>query len=139
MVKADGARMRGIKAPRQDEPIIPAATDVVLHLCSAAVLGAPLDEAVAHRPERLGPVIGAAPGEPLRPEHLAKLIASPEGAGKGVGQARLVAVINQVDDDARLQGAREAAEQPSGEGTAERVVLAAMRAAEPVQEVVRRR
>ncbi len=138
LVKADGARMRGIKAPGEGEPQLVPGTVTVLHLTSAAVLGQPLDERVAHRPERLAALVGADPGEPLTPVHLARLLASPDGAWRGVGEARLIPVINQVDVADRLAPARAAAEHALAEcSRLEAVVLAAMRRDNPIVEVVR--
>jgi len=137
LVKADGARMRGIKAPREGEPVIPPGTDVVLHIVSAGVLGQPLDERAAHRLEELSAITGLAPGEPIEAAHLARLIASPQGACRGVDGARLVSVINQVDDEAHLTEARRAARAALEASDLERVVLTAMRAERPVVEIVR--
>jgi len=138
LVKADGARMRGVKAPRQGEPIVPPGADLVLHLSSAAVLGRPLDERVAHRPELAAEVMGLAVGDPIEPAHLAALLVSPRGARQGSHGIRLVPIINQVDDRDRLSAAREAAREAIARGGVERVVLASMRAETPVVEVVRR-
>lgn len=139
LCKADGARSRRIKAPAADEPRVPEAAATVIPVVSAQALGAPLDERVAHRPERLCAVTGAAPGEPLRPRHLARLLASEQGALKGTGRAAVVPLINMVDD-ARLERlAREAAEEALElSGRFEHVVLAAMRRTSPLVAVVRR-
>lgn len=138
LVKADGARMRGVKAPREGEPIVPPGADRVLHLSSAAVLGRPLDERVAHRPELAAEVMGLSLGETIEPAHLAALLVSPRGALQGSGNAPVVPIINQVDDPDRHSGAREAAEIAVARGSFDRVVLASMRAGAPVVEVVRR-
>ncbi len=137
LVKADGARMRGLKAPRPDEPVLPGDADVVLHLSSAAVLGQPLDDDHAHRLDELTAVTGLARGERIGAEHLARLLASAEGAQRNIGAARLVAIINQVDDDDRLHLARQAAERALGNSSRlDRVVLACLRAQQPVLEVL---
>lgn len=137
LVKADGARMRGIKAPREDEPVYPLGTTTVLYLVSAAVLGEPLGEAVAHRPERLSALVALAIGEPIRPLHVGRLLAAEQGALQHVGSAHVIPVINAVDDEQRLHLARRAAEQAlTANPRLDRVVLASMRAAEPVREVL---
>ena len=111
LVKADGARMRALKAPRADEPVVPAEADTVLCLASAAALGQPLDENIAHRPERVAAVTGIEPGKPITPAGLAALLASPHGALQNLpSRARVIPVINAVDDSARAEGARAAAE-----------------------------
>jgi probable selenium-dependent hydroxylase accessory protein YqeC len=139
LIKADGARMRWIKAPAAEEPVLPPGTATVLALVSARVFGQPLAAPVAHRLERVAEITGAAPGEPVAPAHVARLLASEQGALQGVGGATVIPIINMVDDQARLETAREAARQAL-ERTMRfaRVVLASMTAPEPVVEVVSR-
>lgn len=102
LVKADGARRRGMKAPRPDEPVVVPGCHRVMAVVSANVIGKPLDEQYVHRPELLGPLIGAGAGEIITTEHLYRLITSPTGSLQGRGQAGLTVVINQVDNDASL-------------------------------------
>ena len=42
LVKADGARMRWIKAPREDEPVLPEEVATLLPVVSIKALGQPL-------------------------------------------------------------------------------------------------
>lgn len=109
LVKADGARMRGIKAPKPGEPVLPRSTAKVLVVVSAAVLGQPLDERIAHRPERIGEITGLAIGQPIGPEHFARLFSAEHGLLQGTGRFNVCAVINQVDDDPRQRAAEAAA------------------------------
>lgn len=108
-VKADGARGRGIKAPAEHEPVLPTGISTVVAVVSARVVGRPLDERVAHRPERVSALTGAAPGEPVTPLHVARLLAHPEGALKDTGSARVVPLINMVDDEHCARAAAEIA------------------------------
>lgn len=125
LVKADGARMRALKAPAEDEPVIPSAADTVLVIVSAAAFGEPLDEAIAHRPERVAAVTGLASGDPITPEAVGRLLADPAGGLRGIPpQTRAIAVINAVDDGTRLERARLAARHAlAATGRLERVVL----------------
>ncbi|KPK59780.1 MAG: hypothetical protein AMS21_09755 [Gemmatimonas sp. SG8_38_2] len=109
LVKADGARMRWIKAPEDDEPLIPEGTTTVIPVVSAKAIGQPLSEEVAHRPQRIEAVAGARLGAPIEPQHVARLLASESGALKDVGDAKVVPVINMVDDDELEELAVEAA------------------------------
>jgi len=109
LVKADGARMRWIKAPDTGEPAIPAGATTVIPVISARALGQPLGERIAHRPERVAAACGAVPGERLSPEHIARLLAHPEGALRRAGDAMVVPCINMADDDATRALARDAA------------------------------
>lgn len=109
LVKADGARMRGIKAPKPGEPVLSRSTAKVLVVISAAVLGQPLDERIAHRPERIAEITGLAIGQPIGPEHIARLFSAEHGLLQGTAEFEVCAVINQVDDDARRRAAEAAA------------------------------
>jgi probable selenium-dependent hydroxylase accessory protein YqeC len=139
LVKADGARMRMIKAPLEDEPVLPPGTGTLLALVSARALGQPLSETIAHRLERVTDVTGAALGECLTAVHLARLLVSDRGALHGVGDAIVVPIINMVDEQTRLAQARDAARRAlAATERFDRVVLAEMTADDPVVEVVTR-
>jgi len=139
LVKADGARMRPIKAPGPDEPVLPPDVATVIPVVSIKAIGRPLDERTGHRPERLAAVVGAAPGEALGAVHLARLLVSDRGALHRVGAARVVPVINGVDDEAALAAARDVARRAlAATRRFDRVVLAAMIAPEPLVEIVHR-
>ena len=139
LVKADGARMRQIKAPAAQEPNIPNGADVILFVVSAAAIGQPLDETVAHRVDRLESVTGAQRGQILEPRHLARLLTSEQGARQNVGAARLIPIINQVDTPELRRSARAVAEMALADSEAlSRVVLTSMRAPDPIVDVIRR-
>lgn len=108
-VKADGARMRWIKAPADGEPMLPAGVDLVIPVVSARAIGEPLSERVAHRIERVEAVTGVAPGMPLTPDAVGRLLASDAGALKGTSSARVAPLINMVDNVRQEQMARAAA------------------------------
>ena len=142
LVKADGARMRAIKAPAPDEPVIPDTASTVLCIVSAAAIGEPLDERIAHRPERVEAVTGLAAGEPITPAAVGRLLSAGNGSLQGIPpRARVIAVINAVDDHDRHTAAREAgraALQNDGHRI-ERVVLTSHRdGADPVIEAIER-
>lgn len=110
LVKADGARMRWVKAPAEDEPVLPPGMTTLVPVLSARALGEPLSGRIAHRVERLAALTGAVEGEPFTPAHAARLLASDQGLLKGAGEARVTPVINMVDDPARHALATETAE-----------------------------
>jgi len=137
LIKADGARMRWIKAPAAGEPVLPPGVATVLPLVSAKVLGQPLTDTIAHRLERVAAVTGARPGEPVTPEHVARLLTSEAGALQGVGRATVVPIINMVDDQAKREAARAAARQAlASSARLARIVLTRMIATDPIVEVV---
>lgn len=109
LVKADGARMRWIKAPAEAEPpLVPGCTTLVPVL-SARALGEPLSGRIAHRLELVTAVTGCREGEVFQPLHAARLLAKPAGLLKGAGESEVRPVINMVDDDEKFALANEAA------------------------------
>jgi probable selenium-dependent hydroxylase accessory protein YqeC len=139
LVKADGARMRWVKAPADDEPVLPPGITTLIPVLSARALGEPLAERIAHRVERIAALAGATPGEAFLPAHAARLLASDQGLLKGAGAARVVPVINMVDDPERLRLATETAEQALALTTRfDRVVLARLKDPAPVVAVIER-
>lgn len=139
-VKADGARMRLVKAPADNEPALPDCCTTVLPVLSVHAVGEPLSGRVAHRVERIERVTGLRPNATISAMHLARLLVSPEGLMKSTGGRRVVPVINMVDDAAREAQAREvAAAALELCERIERVVLVSLvRSADPVVGVVRR-
>ena len=138
LLKADGARARWIKAPADYEPVIAPCTERVLYLLSVQVIGAALDERIAHRPERIAAATGAKQGRPLAAMHLAALLCSPMGALHGLGQREVLPIINMVDGETWLGPAREVAHLALARTTRfDRVVLANMQAARIVEVIHR--
>lgn len=137
LVKADGARMRLLKAPAEEEPCLVEGTTTVLGLVSARVIGLPLSSRHVHRPELVSTVTGATPGETITPLHVARLIASENGLLRGIGAARMIPVINMADNPRHKANAVEAARIALDlSDRYDRVVVAAMREADPIVEVV---
>lgn len=137
-VKADGARMRWIKAPAEHEPVLPQNATHVIGVLSARAIGEPLTDRIAHRVELVSEVTGCPAGGVFTPEHMGRLISSPQGLRGGVEDLAFTVVLNAVDDWQRESLAREAAaaalEFDSGLG---RVILASMRERdEPIVGVV---
>jgi len=138
LIKADGARARWIKTPGTHEPVIPEFATTVIPVVSARVVGRPLDDRIAHRPERLTALLGVESGEVIEAEHLSALLSHPDGALKGAGDADIVPLINMVDDDEICRLARGIANAAlSRTRRISRIVLASMKHGRLV-EVVRR-
>jgi molybdenum cofactor cytidylyltransferase len=137
--EADGSRMRPFKAPAEHEPVIPEETTLVVLVVGADVFGKPLDAEHVHRPELVGALSGALLGTPVTPEIVARVLAHPEGGRKGVpAGARVVVLINKVEQLPDRTPARETAERLLRESTIQSVVLTALRGQEPVLEVCAR-
>jgi molybdenum cofactor cytidylyltransferase len=137
--EADGSRMRPFKAPAAHEPVIPMETTLVVPVVGADVLGKTLDDDHVHRPELIGALSGAPLGAVITPEIVARVLSHPDGGRKGVPpEARVVAVINKVESLADRAPAYETAKRLLEEPAIHAVVLASVRAPEPVIEVCRR-
>lgn len=131
LVKADGARMRLLKAPAAHEPVLPPSTTTLVTVVSAAAIGRGFDETVVHRTDQAAMVTGLEAGQPIAPIHVARLLSSPDGLLKGCGDMTVVPLINMVDDDATEKLARQVAEIALDQTTRfDRVVLASMRRSE---------
>jgi molybdenum cofactor cytidylyltransferase len=137
--EADGSRTRPFKAPAGHEPVIPPETTLVVPVVGADVFGKPLSDAHVHRPERVAALSGAALGAPVTPEIVARVLAHPEGGRKGAPPGTRVAVlINKVESLAARAPARETAERLLREPAIHSVLLASVRADNPVLEVLTR-
>jgi len=139
-VKADGARMRFIKAPKEGEPVLPPDCSTLVCVLSARALGRPLSDKIAHRLEHVSVVTGLQAGGVVEPRHLARLLVSDAGLLSGSADCTVVPVINMVDDTDKEGLAREAARIALAEtGRFNKVILASMRITDqPVVAVIER-
>lgn len=127
LIKADGARTRWLKAPNDSEPRIPSETDLVIPVASVRAVGEPLGVERVHRPERVAAITGRSIGEPVRSEDLVAVLTHERGGLKGVPEgARVVPLLNMVDDDALAATAREVARRVLTHPRIDRVVLGRM-------------
>ncbi|MBB6646731.1 selenium cofactor biosynthesis protein YqeC [Halobellus ruber] len=137
LLKADGARMRRFKAPDDHEPRLPATADTVVAIASVHVVGEPLSEELVHRVPEVSRITGVEPGEEIAAEDVAAVLASDRGGRKDVPEgATYVPLLNMVDDDALEAAARDVASGIHDRIDVPRVVLAEMRADDPVVDVV---
>jgi probable selenium-dependent hydroxylase accessory protein YqeC len=139
LVKADGARGRYIKAPAEHEPPLPDCVNTVIPIISAKVIGQALTVNIAHRVELISKIAGIDEHKVIEPVHIARIFTSPHGALKNAGTARIIPLINMVDDSEREQLARESAmEALSLSDRFNYVVLAAMKNDDPVIDIIKR-
>jgi probable selenium-dependent hydroxylase accessory protein YqeC len=138
LAKADGARMRRLKAPSTDEPRVPPSADTVVPIASVHVVGEPLSDDLVHRVDEVSALTGLDPGDEISAADLATVLASEEGGRKSVPpDATSIPLLNMVDDDALAATAREVAAEIHDRADVPRVVLAEMRADDPIVDVVR--
>lgn len=139
LVEADGSAGRPFKAPADHEPVIPAASNLVVAIVGVDVVGQRFGPDAVHRPERVAAIVDIAPGEPITPDIIGRVVLHPQGTAKGAPRhARVVPLINKVDNRALLQVARLIARRMLDEG-ASRVVIARAQREPPVREVMVRK
>lgn len=136
LIEADGARGRGLKIPAAHEPATPARSTTVAVLAHLDTIGQALDEATAHRPERLAERLRMKIGDRITAEHVARLMTDPAGGLKNIpASARAVAMLNQCDPAQLHPQARSIADVLLAAGRYERVIVGSLRAEQPVLEV----
>ena len=78
-VEADGAKEKWIKAPKEEEPIVPTKTIQTIGLVNMGILGEALEEEHVHRVELVEQLLGVNRGTLITPSLLAKLILHKNG------------------------------------------------------------
>lgn len=107
--EGDGSAGRPLKGHLAYEPVIPAASGLVIAVVGVDALGAPLAIA-AHRPERAAELTRAQPDSPVNVALAARLLLHPEGYLRQCPPAsRVVFFINKVESAGQDQQARELA------------------------------
>ncbi len=96
IVEADGARGTRLKAPGDNEPVIPPCADVVCVVASLDAIGRPLDDRTVHRAERVSRITRVIPGSMITASMIVDVLCHPEGGMKGMpANAERVAVLTQ--------------------------------------------
>ena len=139
IVEADGAAGRPVKAPREWEPVIPAATTLVVAILGVDGVGRELNEENAFHADGISKITGIATGKRLSVDGMALLITHAGGILKGApSSSRVVAFLNKVDSPDRAGKAKRIAEKifEKKHRQIERVVLGQLQNAQPVAEVI---
>jgi molybdenum cofactor cytidylyltransferase len=98
LIEADGAHMLPLKAPANNEPVIPHFVNAVVVVAGLMSLGKPLSAARVHRPELFGKLAGIQEGDLVTAEALASVLLSERGGLKNIpGKARKIVLLNQAD------------------------------------------
>ncbi|GAB4454810.1 MAG: molybdenum cofactor cytidylyltransferase [Anaerolineae bacterium] len=96
--EADGSRMRPFKAPAGHEPVIPAATTLVVPVVGLDVLGQPLTDETVHRAELVSRLSGTPPGATITAQTVVAVLGHPQGGLKNAPpQARVVPLLNKAE------------------------------------------
>jgi molybdenum cofactor cytidylyltransferase len=112
LIEADGSRMRPFKAPADHEPVIPAATSLVVPVVGLDVLGRPLSDEFVHRAALVSRLSGQPLNRPVSEETIAAVLSHPAGGLKTAPpRARIIPLLNKVE----TEEARAAAQRVTGQ------------------------
>ena len=137
LVKADGARMREFKAPSDREPQLPSTASTVVPIASVHVVGEPLTDDIVHRVDEVTAITGLARGDEIRPQDVAEVLASDRGGLKDApADATAIPLLNMVDNEELETSGRDIAEAIHDRADVPHVVLAEMRADDPLVAVI---
>ena len=138
--EADGARGLPFKAPAAHEPVLAASTTLLVPVLGVTALGAPLDDAHAQRAAIAARLADAPSGAPITPQLAARVLAHRAGGLKNKPRtARAIVLVNQVENDAHLDAARDLARALLDHAAIDAVALGAVSDAQnPVRETHRR-
>jgi probable selenium-dependent hydroxylase accessory protein YqeC len=139
IVEADGAAGRPVKAPRENEPVIPTTTSLVVAILGADGMGKELNDENVFQPERVSKITGIAVGERLTDEAMAILMTHSEGIFKGTpSSSRVVAFLNKVDLPDGVAKAKNIARKvlEKEHQKIEKIILGQLKSELPVVEVI---
>lgn len=104
--EADGAARRHIKAPAQNEPVIPKESDICIYVVGLDVLGKPVNGETVHRPEIFSSLTGSSEGDIIDTDSIIRLLEHPAGGLKNIPEhAVKIAYLTHVNSRERLQAA----------------------------------
>ncbi len=139
IIEADGAAGRPVKAPRENEPVIPTSTTLVVAILGVDGMEVGLNEENVFQPERVSKITGIPIGERLTDEAMAILMAHPKGIFKGTpSSSRVVAFLNKVDIPNGVAKAKSIAHKilDKKHRQIERIVLGQLKSESPVAGVI---
>jgi probable selenium-dependent hydroxylase accessory protein YqeC len=98
IIEADGARGLSLKAPGENEPVVPEWADVFISMVGLDCIGKPLTEKNVFRSAKVAAITGLHIGNEITPATVATLAAHPQGLLKGCPkQARSFIFLNKTD------------------------------------------
>ncbi len=136
LVEADGARGKPLKAPAAHEPVLPSTCALVILVAGWTGLGRPLHPDYVHRADRFARLSGLPLHAAVTPEAVSHVLSHPQGWLQHCPPgARVVVMVNQVDDVGSLPAARRMASTLLQAPSIDEVVLTTLHATDPVWEV----
>ncbi len=139
LVEADGAARLPLKAPDENEPVIPSRTSLVVVVVGIDSLGVELSADHVFRPHIVSELTGLPLGWMVTAETIAELIVHPRGMAKGAPpHSTIIPFLNKVDTPNGLKKGRGLARRivEKGHPRISRVVLGHAICKIPVAAVV---
>jgi probable selenium-dependent hydroxylase accessory protein YqeC len=139
IIEADGAAGRPVKAPRENEPVIPTSTTLVVAILGVDGMERELNEENVFQTERISKITGIPIRERLTDEAMAILMTHPEGIFKGApSSSRVIAFLNKVDSPNGVVKAKSIGQKifEKKHRQIERIVLGQLKNEPPVAEVI---
>lgn len=98
LIEADGARQLPLKAPAENEPVIPSFVSAVIVVAGLNALNQPLTPEWVHRAHLFSQLSGLKPGERISLQALASVLTHPQGGCKGIPpDARKICLLTHAD------------------------------------------
>lgn len=138
IIEADGAAGRPVKAPREQEPVIPKNTTLVIALLGLDGIGKELNDQNVFQPSLVSKLTGILENEKITEEGMARLFIHPQGLFKGTpSSARRIAFLNKMDVLAEMTQANHLARFVFEKGglEIERVVFGQLERRLPVVQI----
>ena len=142
IVEADGAARLPLKAPGENEPVIPSKTSLVVVVVGIDSIGVELSKDRVFRPHIVSELTGLPLGEKVTSAVIAELIVHPRGMAKGTPtHSTFIPFLNKADIPGGLEKGRELAQRilEKGHPKIKRVVLGNALRDRPVVEVLTRK
>jgi probable selenium-dependent hydroxylase accessory protein YqeC len=98
LLEADGAAGRPIKAPSENEPVIPSSVTKVVAMMGLDVINQPFNQEKVFREKEFQRITGISRGEKLIPKKIFQLFIDPRGLFKGTPpSAKKIVFLNRLD------------------------------------------
>lgn len=112
LTEADGAALRHIKSPKENEPAVPPETTVLFHVTGLDVLGKPISSETVHRMDIFLSLTDARENDTIDDTMIVRNILNPMGGFKNCPKGcRRIAILNQADDPTRTERGNDIAQQ----------------------------
>lgn len=139
LIKADVSDGRLMKAPRQNEPVIPSDTSLVIPVASLSVLGQPFDDTHVYNINAIHKRYGFPKDKPIKSPWLAQVLRDETLGLKGVPKGRrIVAFLNRTPAKGYARArARLVARLALRKSRFYGVAIGSVRGSDPIHEVRR--